>query len=123
MLLAQPTVKVYDAAAGESEPDLPPGNHAQDGVPAEVASLVRSQVTAVAFGIKRPPPGRPTGSGRCGRTSRRCSASWAILGMAGQAAAAVLPNSRYRRSHRDRPGDNSGRPDLDLKPAWAAGRR
>ena len=43
--------------------------------------------------------------------------------MGGQAAAAVLPNSRYRRSHRDRPGDNSGRPDLDLKPAWAAGRR
>jgi len=59
MLLAQPTVKVYDAAARESEPDLPPGSlatpsereragsHAQDGVPAKVASLVSSQVTAV----------------------------------------------------------------------------
>src|SRR6476660_4312910 len=59
MLLAQPTVKVYDAAARASEPDLPPGSlatssereragsHTQDGVPAEVASLVSSQVTAV----------------------------------------------------------------------------
>jgi tetratricopeptide (TPR) repeat protein len=51
MSLAQPTVKVYALAAQESRPVSSKPEHADihtsDGVPAEVAALVSSQVTAV----------------------------------------------------------------------------